>query len=179
MRLNLTKKIKSMAMISLAVLFAFTACDKDDDATKNDNPLIFNDQTFSWNDYAELWYYYDDQYYDMNMFTGTLRVDHARLIGIGNWLNIEFYTSASGILSPGYYILTDSGDEGTCSVDLSLDVNANGEYPITGSYTNFISGNVTIEGSGNTYTVTLDVTDDEGNNMKGTFNSVFANVSVD
>lgn len=164
--------------IVLLLSVAMFACDKDDDVSKEEksNPVEFNDQSFSWNDNAELWYYSDDQYYDMNLFTGSLRVDYGRLTGSGNWLVIEFYTPTAGILEPGDYVLGDNEEEGSCAVNFDFDVDANGQYPTTGSSTYFTSGKVTIKGSGDTYTVTFDVTDDEGNELKGTVTSSFATV---
>jgi len=159
---------------------SFFSCEKDDDVSNDENettnPVKFNDQSFSWNDYAELWYYTDDQYYDMNLFTGSLRVDYGGLTGSGDWLVIEFYTTTPGTLIAGDYTVSDSEDEGTCTVDLSLDYDTYGEYPTTGSSAYFISGIVTLKGSGDTYTVTFDVTDDSGNELKGTVKSSFATV---
>jgi hypothetical protein len=169
--------------IVLLLSVVMSACDKDDDVSKEEeneskNPVEFNDQEFNWNDNAELWYYSDDQYYDMNMFTGSLRVDYGRLSGSGDWLVIEFYTPTSGTLVAGDYIISNSDDEGTCTVNLDLDVDTYGQYPTTGSSTYFTNGKVTVKGSGDTYTVTLDVTDNEGNVLKGTFSSSFALTTV-
>lgn len=156
------------------------SCEKDDDVSNEENetakPVKFNDQSFNWNDNGELWYYTDDQYYDMNLFTGSLRVDYGSLIGSGDWLVIEFYTTTPGTLVAGDYIVSDSEDEGTCTVDLSLDYDTYGEYPTIGSSAYFISGKVTVKGSGDTYTVTFDVSDDYGNELKGTVKSSFATV---
>lgn len=165
--------------IILLLSVVMFACDKDDDVSKeeNTNPVEFNGESFSWNDDAELWYYSDDQYYDMNLFTGSLRVDYGRLTGSGDWLVIEFYTSTPGILVAGDYVVGDNEEEGTCTVDFDFDVDANGQYPTTGSSTYFTSGKVTVKGSGDTYTVTFDVTDDEGNELKGTVTSSFAMVN--
>lgn len=158
------------------------SCDKDDDVSKDENettnPVEFNDNGFTWNDNAELWYYNDDQYYDMNLFTSSLKVDYGRLTGSGDWLNVEFYTPTAGTLVAGDYAVSDSGDESTCMVDISFDVDANSQYPSTGSSTYFTSGKVTISGSGDTYTVTFDVTDDDGNELKGTVKSSFSLMTV-
>ncbi|MBI9053682.1 MAG: hypothetical protein JEY96_07675 [Bacteroidales bacterium] len=175
--------MKNYLKIGMALLIAVTmfSCDKDDDVKKDDpkeNPVEFNDQTFSWNDYAELWYYSDDQFYNMNVFTGSLKVDYGRLTGSGDWLEIDFYTSTPRTLVAGDYVLSNSEEEGTCELDLDLDVNANGQYPTTGSSPSFTSGKVTIKGSGDTYTVTLDVTDEDGNKLEGTFKSSFATVNT-
>jgi len=163
------------------LLIATFSCDKDDDVSKAEektNPIEFNDQSFNWNDNAELWYYNDDQYYDMNLFTGSLKVDYGRLTGSGDWLNVEFYTPTAGTLDAGDYVVSDSGDEGTCTVDFSFDVSAYGQYPTTGSSSYFTSGSVSVEGSGETYTVTFDVTDDDGNELKGTVKSSFSLMTV-
>lgn len=158
------------------------SCEKDDDVSKeeneNTNPVEFNDNGFSWNDNAELWYYNDDQYYNMNMFTGSLRVDYGGLTGSGDWLQIDFYTSTPGTLVAGDYVVSYSEDEGTCMVDFSFDVDANSQYPTTGNSVYFSSGKVTVKGSGDTYTVILDVTDEDGNKLKGTFSSSFSLMTV-
>lgn len=175
--------MKNYLKIGMALLIAVTmfSCEKDDDVSIDDektNPVEYNDQSFSWNDYAELWYYSDDQFYNMNVFTGSLKVDYGRLSGSGDWLEIDFYTSTPGTLVAGDYVLSNSEEEGTCELDLDLDVDTYGQYPTTGSSPNFTSGKVTVKGSGDTYTVTLDVTDEDGNSLKGTFKSSFALTTV-
>lgn len=176
--------MKNYLKIGIVLLLSVSlfSCEEEEEVLQGEekekaNPVEFNDQSFSWNDNAELWYYNDDQYYDMNMFTGSLRVDYG-LTGSGDWLVIEFYTPTPGTLSEGDYVVSDSNDEGTCVVDLSLDVDTYGQYPTTGSSVYFTSGKVTIEGSGDTYTVTLDVTDEDGNILEGTFSSSFAITNV-
>ncbi len=165
--------------IVLLLSVVMFACDKDDDlSNETTNPVKFNDQSFNWNDNAELWYYSDDQYYDMNVFTGSLRVDYGGLAGSGDWLVIEFYTTTPGTLVAGDYFVSDSEDEGTCTVDLSLEYDTYGEYPTIGSSAYFTSGEVAVKGSGDTYTVTLDVTDNEGNVLKGTFSTSFSLMTV-
>ena len=172
--------MKNYLKLAMAFLIAVTivSCDKDDDVEKKDSPLMYNDQTFSWNDNAELWYYNDDLYYDMNMFTGSLKVDYGSLTGSGDWLNIEFYTPTAGTLVAGDYVVSDSEEEGSCTVNFDFDVDANGQYLTTGSSAYFTSGNVSIKGSGETYTVTFDVIDDEGNKLKGVVQSNFALTTV-
>jgi len=177
--------MKNYLKIGMALLIAVTmfSCDKDDDVSKEEenektNPVEFNGESFSWNDNAELWYYSDDQYYDMNLFTGSLKVDYGSLAGSGDWLKIDFYTSTPGTLVAGDYVVSNSEDEGTCTVNFDFDVDTYGQYPTTGSSTYFTSGKVTIKGSGDTYTVTFDVIDDEGNELKGTVTSSFATVNT-
>ncbi len=168
--------MRNYLKIGMTLLFAITmfSCEKDDDATKKDSPLTFNDQTFNWNDNAELWHYSSDGYYDMNIFTGSLKIDQG-LYGNGDWLNIEFYTTT---LTTGEFIISDTGDEGTCIVDLDLDIEAHGQYTTGGTSAYFTTGTVKVEGSGNTYSVTIDATDDEGNTLKGTYSSSFALMNV-
>jgi hypothetical protein len=109
----------------------------------------------------------------MNLFTGSLRVENS-LAGKGDWLEITFYTPTAGTLQPGDYVVSSSEDEGTCTIDFNFDVDATGQYLEIGSTAYFTNGKVTVKGSGDKFTATIDGTDDDGNKLKGTVTSKFA-----
>lgn len=147
--------MKKLLLLILPLLaITFNSCSKDDDGGNGEvNKITFNGKSYDITG-GRMHYFGQDE--------KATNIDLVLLAQNGAYLEIEMYVpNGNTKLVAGKYNLNTNSTEFTYSDSYAVDENDN-DYEITG-------GTIEIAVSGDTYTITVNVTLSSGGTAKGTY----------
>ncbi|MCD7900952.1 MAG: hypothetical protein LUH22_14105 [Bacteroides sp.] len=164
------KNLKCLSYLFIAALcFGFVSCSDDDDDDNKKNVVVYD--SISYDIHNGLLLYYGDEgtegiyNFDLYLYTKGISLDQetGEIVGEGNILSVEFWSSSATGITPGVYTYdSESNEAGTFSVLCLEDAQGNVAY--------LESGTITVNKSASTYTI--DITGRDADNKTLTANFI-------
>ncbi len=160
-----------LTLLVISMPFAFSACDDDDDNDLNgqENTFTYDGESYAI-DHGLLFYYgeYGGAHdYDLILHSDGISFEEESFSGNGNALIFIIYSDSATGLTPGSYNYEEDEEpfsfmEGEMLLEFDIATESGTEMWIEG-------GSIDVERSGNTYTLEINVTAEDGKPIRGTF----------